>query len=390
MRRALIFLLILTLLPLCAGCAAADEGAGTQLIALNIGKADCLLLQTQGKAYLIDTGWERTSAAMLELLRRNGVTHLDGVFLSHCDRDHYGGLQALAQCDIQVDAWYAAAIYYDIPSAGHPMIAAAALRGQEVSWLRAGDEIRISDQAAFRVIGPLTQDTQNENNNSLILHVQTADGSILLTGDMKLDEEYALLEAGVVPACDVLKIPFHGDNSATSNSFLQAVSPKAALICTATREEPDTPARSLLKSLGRLDIPYAVTQDYTRGVCVTLSNGTVAFSDIVWDTPDYSASVRLKLSNDDHILTLQNSSAQDISLDGWTLYVSRSKACYTLPEGTVLPANGVYKIGARATEKPVSLQLDVKRLWHKSRYDQLMLYDATGALVAVTDNGMPE
>ena len=60
MRRALFFLLILTLLPLCAGCAAADEGAGTQLIALNIGKADCLLLQTQGKAYLIDTGWERT------------------------------------------------------------------------------------------------------------------------------------------------------------------------------------------------------------------------------------------------------------------------------------------------------------------------------------------
>ena len=327
---------------------------------------------------------------MLELLRRSGVTHLDGVFLSHCDRDHYGGLQALAQSDIQVDAWYAAAIYYDIPSAGHPMIAAAALRGQEVSWLRAGDEIRISDQAAFRVIGPLTQDTQNENNNSLILHVQTADGSILLTGDMKLDEEYALLEAGVVPACDVLKIPFHGDNSATSDSFLQAVSPKAALICTATREEPDTPARSLLKSLARLDIPYAVTQDYTRGVCVTLSDGTVAFSDIVWDTPDYSASVRLKLSNDDHILTLQNSSAQDISLDGWTLYVSRSKACYTLPEGTVLPANGVYKIGARATEKPVSLRLDVKRLWHKSRYDQLMLYDATGALVAVTDNGMPE
>ena len=99
MRRACIFLMLLTLLPLCAGCAASDEGAGTQLIALNIGKADCLLLQTQGKAYLIDTGWERTSAAMLELLRRSGVTHLDGVFLSHCDRDHYGGLQALAQSD---------------------------------------------------------------------------------------------------------------------------------------------------------------------------------------------------------------------------------------------------------------------------------------------------
>ena len=29
MRRACIFLMLLTLLPLCAGCAAADEGAGT-------------------------------------------------------------------------------------------------------------------------------------------------------------------------------------------------------------------------------------------------------------------------------------------------------------------------------------------------------------------------
>lgn len=38
MRRACIFLMLLTLLPLCAGCAAADEGAGTQLIALNIAR----------------------------------------------------------------------------------------------------------------------------------------------------------------------------------------------------------------------------------------------------------------------------------------------------------------------------------------------------------------
>ena len=390
MRQALIYLILLTLLPLCAGCAAAESDAGTQLLALNIGKADCLLLLTQGRAYLIDTGWERTSAALLELLRRSSITHLDGVFLSHCDRDHYGGLEALAQSDIQVDAWYAAAIYYDIPASGHPMLAAAALRGQTVSWLHAGDEIRISDEAFFRVLGPLTQNTQNENNNSLVLYAQTADGSILLTGDMKLDEEYALLEAGLVPACDVLKVPFHGDNSASSLSFLQAVSPQAAIICTATREEPDTPARSLLQSLNRLSIEYAVTQDYTRGVCVSLRDGLVSLSDIVWDAPDYSDAVRLKLSQADHILTLQNSSSQDISLAGFTLYASRSKACYTLPEGAVLPANGVYKIGARATEKPVSLQLDTKRLWHKSRYDQLMLYDATGALVAVTDNGMPE
>lgn len=383
-------LVLLSCLLLCTGCAAQGDAAGTRLTALNIGKADCLLLQTQGKAYLIDTGWERTSAAMLELLRRNGITHLDGVFLTHCDRDHYGGLNALTQSDITVGAWYAAAVYYDIPEDGHPMPAAAAQRGQDVVWLHAGEEIAIDDQAFFRVLGPLTCNTQNENNNSLVLYVQTPDGTLLLTGDMKLDEEYALLESGAVPACDVLKVAFHGDDRASSASFLQAVQPQAAIICTATREEADTPAASVLKALRRLGAQCAVTQDYTRGVTVTLQNGIATFSDVVWDTPDHSQSVRMKLNVSEHVLTLQNSSSDNISLAGWVLYISRSKSCFILPEDAVLPANGVYKIGARPTEVSVSLLLDAKRLFHKSRYDQLMLYDATGALVALTDNGMPE
>ncbi len=390
MRRFLCCLLLIVLLFSCVVSTNAAADTATHLFALNIGKADCLLLLTESKAYLIDTGWERTSAAMLELLRRNSITHLDGVFLSHCDRDHYGGLSALAQSDVQVDAWYASSIYYDIPGSGHPMIAAAAQRGQEVAWLSAGDKIDISDSASFTVLGPLTQNTENENNNSLVLYVQTADGSILLTGDMKLDEEYALLSAGVVPACDVLKVAFHGDGSATSSSFLQTVSPQAAIICTSTSEEADTPAHSLLKSLGRLDIPYAVTQDSTRGIEVTLSGGTVTLSDIVWDLPDYSSCVRMQFNSTDHILTLLNSSTEAISLSGWTLYAARSKTCFTLPDDALLPANGVFKIGARITEKDVSLRLDVKRLWNKSHYDQLMLYDASGASVAVIDNGMPE
>lgn len=388
-KRIFALLLLACLLP-CTGCAAQGDTSSTRLTALNIGKADCLLLQTQGKSYLIDTGWERTSAAMLELLERNGVTHLDSVFLTHCDRDHYGGLSALAQSDITVGAWYAAAIYYDIPDDGHPLLAAAAQRGQDVIWLSAGDEIAIGDQAFFRVLGPLSCNTQNENNNSLVLYVQTPDGTVLLTGDMKLDEEYSLLESGAVPACDVLKVGFHGDGSASSASFLQAVQPQVAIICTATREEADTPASSVLKTLSRLGVQCAVTQDYTRGVTVTLQNGRAALTDVVWDTPDYSQSIHLKISVSDHILTLQNSSTKDISLAGWVLYASRSKSCFILPEDAVLPANGVYKIGARPTQAPVSLLLDVKRLFHKSRYDQLMLYDATGALVALTDNGMPE
>ncbi len=392
-RRLCLLLTLLCLSCLCSGCSAEvppADSSGTRLIALNTGKSDCLLLLFEDRAYLIDSGWEHTYNTLKEALRQYGVTHLNGVFLTHCDKDHYGGLMPLAQSDLSIDAWYAAAIYHDVKPGEHPMELACAVRGETVHYLAAKDTLQLSPSALLTVLGPLTCNTENENNNSLVFSVETADGVLLFTGDMKLDEEQELLEAGVVPRADVLKVPFHGDNSASADSFVQAVSPQVAVICTSTQEEPDTPAPSTLKRYGRIDAQCVITQDYTHGIEITLRGGRAAISDIVWNTPDYSASVRAEITLEDDILTLQNSAAQDIDMSGWIIYSSRGETCVTLPAGSVLPANGVFKLGTRATEPAVSLRLDSKRLWHKSRYDRAVIYDAAGGIVAVTDNGMPE
>lgn len=392
-RRLCLLLAMLCLVCSCGGCSAETPEAfstGTRLIALNVGKSDCLLLLFENQAYLIDSGWERAYNTLREALRQYGITRLNGVFLTHCDKDHYGGLMQLAQSGLAVDAWYAAAIYHDVKPGEHPMELACAARGETVRYLSAGDVLPLSDAAVLTVLGPLVRNTENENNNSLVFSVETADGTLLFTGDMKLDEERSLLEAGVIPRADVLKVPFHGDSSASGEAFIQTVSPQVAVICTATQEEPDTPSPSTLKRYGRMGVQCAVTQDYTRGIEVTLRNGRASLSDIVWDTPDYSASVRAAISLDDDMLTLRNSSAQDITLTGWAVYSSRGETFVPLPEGSVLPANGVFKIGTRATAGDVTLRLDSKRLWHKSRYDRAVIYDAAGCIVAVTDNGMPE
>ena len=204
----------------------------------------CLLLLFDDQAYLIDGGWEQTYGTLHEALQRYGITRLNGVFLTHCDRDHYGGLLRLASDDIPVDAWYAASIYHDIPSSGHPLVDAAATRSESVRWLNAGDVLELGSTGTLTVLGPLTKNIENENNNSLVFSVETADGFLLFTGDMKLEEEAELLTAGLISGADVLKVPFHGDNTASSESFVQAVMPQIALICTSTREEPDTPAGS--------------------------------------------------------------------------------------------------------------------------------------------------
>ena len=111
MRRLIsLFLILLFLFQI----GAAEEMYGTHLIALNVGKADCLLLLFDDQAYLIDGGWEQTYGTLREALQRYGVTRLNGVFLTHCDRDHYGGLLRLAAEDIPVDAWYASSVYHSL------------------------------------------------------------------------------------------------------------------------------------------------------------------------------------------------------------------------------------------------------------------------------------
>lgn len=398
-KRIFLLLLALVCLLSIAGCTADTQNtpvvpdvssSQTRLAVLNVGKADCMLLFVQDKTYLIDAGWERTYGTLQEALRQYGVTRLDGVFLTHSHKDHEGGLMRLAQSSIPVDKWYAPEIYYDVKEGKHPLVLAAAERKESVTWLAAGDEIRISDTAFMRVLGPLSQNTENENNNSLVLYVETPDGTLLLAADMKQEQENELLQAGVVPTANVLKVGHHGDSGASSDWFVRTVKPELAVISTSTKEEYDTPAASVLKRFGLYGTVTVVTQDFTYGILVTLHEGRAYYQDIVWQVPDYSQGIRSKLDVKEDLLTLRNSSSEPIPLGGWTLYSSRGDTTIVLPEDAFIPANGVYKIGTHSTGADASIILSVNRLWHKSKFDQCILYDAAGNIVLITDNGMPE
>ena len=390
MKRFFAVLLVF-LCIIMTGCAApAEEASAVRLIALNVDKADCLLLLLEDSAYLIDSGYDYTYNRLAEALRQYGVVRLNGVFLTHCDKDHYGGLMALACSELSVDAWYAAAIYYDVKPGQHPLELAAAQRGEAVQYLNAGDTLQLGDTATLRVIGPLTQNTENENNNSLVFYVDTDEGSILFTGDMKLEEEYELLEAGAFTPADLLKVPFHGDNTASSLAFVEAVQPAAAVICTSSAQEPDTPASSIVKRYGKAGTALYVTQDYQWGVQLTLQNGQTAAEALRWDVPDYSKQVKAAIDMSDDLLTLQNTGDQDIDLSGWIIFSTRGEDCLTLPEGAVLPAGGAFRVGSRATGGSADWKADIKRIWHKSKYDQCLVFDAAGSLAAFTDNGMAE
>lgn len=244
---------------------------------INVGKADAILLMLDDQRFLVDTGTKKTFDALEQALDIYGVTHLDGVIITHMDKDHVGGLKKLLKSDVQVDRIYAGTIYSDMDE--HP--AEQASRDYEVpmTWLNAGDSIQ-AGQCVFQVLGPLSRDPESENNDSLVMDLQTPHGNILLTGDMELEEEAELLDRGLIPQATVLKVAHHGEDDATSKRLVLAVKPQWAIISTSTEEEPDTPDSKIISRLWEVKAGVAVTQNAEIGIMVTLFNGQATVEQI--------------------------------------------------------------------------------------------------------------
>ena len=253
-----------------------DRQRGIRMLCLNVGKGDAILISLEGRHYLIDTGYKRTWKSLRTMLERESVRHLDAVFITHPHKDHAGGLEKLLQSGIPVDQICAPRLSQVGCGEGHPAVLAAAEAGKQVRFLHAGDHIPVSHTAYFEVLGPIALNTDNDNNNSLVMNLVSRDGVILLTGDMKAEEELTLLKADVLAPCDVLKVPFHGKSAASTNAFLRAVRPKVSVISTSSKEEKDTPARDTLDRLASAGSRIYVTQDAPEAVLVELRNKSVS------------------------------------------------------------------------------------------------------------------
>ena len=254
MKKILLTSLLVLSLLCSAGCGEQTEEPEMSLLAINVRKADALLLRCGQSAYLIDTGIKKNSAILLDVLRKEGITKLTGVILTHTHADHTGGLKALLESEIVVENIYTSKYYVLKKEDGkHPVEKATKKTDHE----------------------PLELNEDAENNNSLVILAEGGGGSILLTGDMEFPEEDSLLKAGLIPHADVLKVGNHGEGDATSNAFVNAVQPSLAVISTNTEDEPDTPDPRVLKLLNDSNIPVLITQDAEEGVLVTLRNGEI-------------------------------------------------------------------------------------------------------------------
>ncbi len=195
-----------------------------RMTVLDVGQGQCILLQSEGKTYLVDCGGsdaeEAADFAAARLLSQ-GVFRLDGVILTHFDMDHSGGMGYLLS-RIPADTLFVPECTDEngVRNALAPLV-------NQVIDLRTNVILTYGD-TELSIFGPVVPDSGNESSLAVLFRHEDCD--ILITGDRSSFGERILLKTADIPQVDILVAGHHGSKNSTCNELLQAIMPKIAVI----------------------------------------------------------------------------------------------------------------------------------------------------------------
>ena len=195
-----------------------------RMTVLDVGQGQCILLQSEGKTYLVDCGGSNAEEAAdfaAERLLSQGVFRLDGVILTHFDADHSGGLQYLLS-RIPADTLFVPECTDEngVRDLLAPMADQVIDLRENVILTYGGTELSI--------FGPVVPDSGNESSLAVLFRHEDCD--ILITGDRSSFGERILLKSGKISQVDILVAGHHGSKHSTGTELLQAAMPKIAVI----------------------------------------------------------------------------------------------------------------------------------------------------------------
>lgn len=353
-----------------------------RILFINVGKADAILLEIDGKHYLVDTGTTDSVPAVLTAFAYMDCDALDGLFITHAHNDHVGGADEICGI-IPVEGYYAPAISENMRKLTAPALA----HGLTPVLLEPGAVIPLADGVFFEVMGPYRYNPVDDNNNSMVLKLRVNGVSVLLASDMLFDEEKTLLNRDFDLSADVLKVSHHGRKDATSVRFLDAVSPKTAIISTDSEEEPDSPHESILGMLEEIGADVHVTQDYDLGILVTIEkNGSLTVENAHVEKKTNAPLEFFALTaGDEQAVDIQNYGTKPVDIGGYFLFSKEGCEIFVFPKGTILePGEKICIVGKNSTVT-ADFIWDEERPWSGTKKDTAVLYDKYGNILDEMD-----
>ena len=306
----------------------AGKPAGVQVTMLDVGQGDCIYIRTpDGSHYLCDGGstskLQTGTWQVIPFLKHQGVSRLELIFISHCDTDHISAVKEIldwaGEGKVRIGGLVLAASGTEDEMRAS-LIETAQKNGVPVYRMEAGDQIR-RGSALFQAVYPFSEKntsgkaSADRNASSLVLRFSRLRGSeacpgeadapeqgrpeetfsLLLTGDLEAGGEKQILERcpELVSGCTILKTAHHGSDTSTSQAFLDAARPQAALISCGRNNSYGHPHEEVLSRLDAAGIPVFLTAE--RGaITVREQNGTVTVETFLQPEDGRAARGRLR------------------------------------------------------------------------------------------------
>lgn len=277
-----IFAFFLCLSLLLSGCVrqelpqpeSAPEAGGSDSLSvhfINVGQADCALVECGGAYMLIDGGNKADGSLVISYLEQQGVEELDYVICTHAHEDHAGGLPSVlavypTRAVYAPTKTYSSKIYDDF-------LYYVDQQELEVTIPAVPECFNLGD-AEITIFGP-TKSYADTNNTSIVLEIRYGDTSFLFTGDMEIEAENDILDywgLRVDWTADVLKVGHHGSNTSTGYRFLNAVMPTYGVISVGADNSYGHPHEEPLSRLKQAGVILLRTDQL--GTILAVSDGT--------------------------------------------------------------------------------------------------------------------
>jgi competence protein ComEC len=223
---------------------------------LDVGQGLAVVVETAKHTLMFDTGPKLNDTVnagnrvILPFLVTRNIRKIDTLIISHGDLDHIGGAADILK-----------AYPVDNIMTSEPWLfeeAEHCKAGQHWEW----DNVMFDMLHPNEIDEPYYRKNAKRNDQSCVLRIQAGNQSVLITGDIETKSEKSIIEyielhenarnivnkgEQISLKSTILLVPHHGSKSSSSEAFIDAVSPKYAVIPVGYRNTYGHPKKEIVQ-----------------------------------------------------------------------------------------------------------------------------------------------
>ncbi len=233
---------------------------------IDVGQGDSILIRQGDHAMLIDGGTSECKDDLLSFLKSEGIEKFDYIVGTHPHEDHIGSLD-----DVVNEYDFDTILFPKVTTTTNTfenLVNAVNSKGKKFTTPLSGTEYTLGD-ATFKILAPCSDSYQSLNNYSIVIKLTYGNNSFIFTGDAESLSETEILNSFDDLSADVLKLGHHGSTTSTSMKFLNAVSPKYAVVSVGKDNSYNHPTKTTMDKIKDKGIPLYRTDEQGTIECVS-------------------------------------------------------------------------------------------------------------------------